>query len=109
MKILELSKIKTYINFAKRSNNIIYGVDDILKSKHLYLVLISNDLSESSKNKLQKYIESKKITYFFLTNTQISEFCNNDSVKVFAITDKNLANAIKVNLLTDVSDGGNLE
>ena len=73
------------------------------------MVLISNDLAESSKNKLQKYITNNKITYIFLTNTQIFEFCNNNSVKAFAITDKNLANAIKVNLLTDVSDGGNLE
>lgn len=107
---MELNKVKTYINFAKKSNNILYGIDDIFKSKKCYLILISDELSLSSKNKLQIYIEKYKIIYKTLSNSQFFEICGKDAVKVLAITDKNLANAIKDILLTiDVSDGGNLE
>lgn len=106
---MELNKIKTYVNFAKRSKNILYGTDDILKSNNVQFVLISNDLSDLAKIKLQKYLENNEISYNYLTNMQIFEICEKNSVKAFAITDKNLANAIKVNLLTNVSDGGNLE
>ena len=95
---MELAKIKTYVNFAKKSNKILFGVDDIVKSKNICLILISNDLASSSKNKLQNYTEKHKIINFYLTNSQIFEICEIQSVKVIAITDKNLANAIKENL-----------
>ena len=95
---MELAKIKTYVNFAKKSNKIIYGVDDITKSKNVYMVFVSSDLSASSKNKLQNYTKKYEIFDYYLTNSQIFEICEIQSVKAFALTDKNLANAIK-NLL----------
>lgn len=93
---LEVNKIKTYIGFAKKSKNIIYGVDDILKSKSVQLIIISDLLASSSKNKLQKYIDNSKIPYFTLEPNNFFEIIGLDAVKVCGITDKNLANAINV-------------
>ena len=52
----QLSKIKTYIGFAIRSRQIIYGVDDIIKRDFKGLVMMSNALAESSANKLKSHI-----------------------------------------------------
>lgn len=92
-----MNKIITYINFAKKSKSIIFGVDDIIKSNKVELVFISEELAESSKNKVQKFIKTKNITEYLLDKDNFFELIQNTSIKVFGITDKNLANAIKKN------------
>ena len=93
-----MNKIITYINFAKKSKSIVYGVDDILKSKKIELVFISEELAESGRKKVQKYTASNNIKEFLLDKNRFFELTQNPSIKVFGITDKNLANAIKLNL-----------
>lgn len=106
---MELNKIKTYINFAIRSGAIIYGVDDIVKSKLVKLIVVSDTLSENSKQKLEKYIINKKVEKLEIKKEIFNELLQNESIKIFAITDANLAKAVNVNLLAIVSNGGNLE
>lgn len=107
---MDSNKIKTYINFAKRSRSIVYGVDDILKSRNIQFICISENLAESSKNKLNKFILEKNIDYINLKFELFYSLLNNDAIKVFGITDKNLAKAIKLNFTNgSVSNGGNLE
>lgn len=106
---MDSSKIKTYINFAKRSRNIIYGLDDILKSKNIHLVCISNSLGENSTNKIEKFVLENNIFKIILDNNVFNDLLQSTSIKIFAITDINLANAIKMNFTNGVSNGGNLE
>ncbi|MBQ8424975.1 MAG: hypothetical protein IJX17_03015 [Clostridia bacterium] len=103
------NKIKTYISFAIKSRNIVYGVDDILKSKQVYIIFKSNNLAENSKNKLEKFILDKDLFIINLTDNDIFDVLQKNAIKVFAITDKNLADAIKKNFTNNVSNGGNLE
>ena len=106
---MELNKIKTYINFAKKSKSIIYGVDDIVKSNKLKIIILSDGLADNSKQKIQKLAQTKNIFILELEKNIFFELVQNDIIKIFAITDANLAKAIKLNLLTGVSNGGNLE
>ena len=106
---MELNKIKTYINFAKKSKSIIYGVDDIVKSNKLKIIVLSDGLADNSKQKIQKLAQTKNIFILELEKNIFFELVQNDIIKIFAITDANLAKAIKLNLLTGVSNGGNLE
>ena len=59
---------------------------------------MSSELAESSKNKVQKFTAIHSISEYLLEKNQFFEIIQNDSIKVFGITDKNLANAIKLNL-----------
>ena len=85
----QLSKIKTYIGFAIRSRQIIYGVDDIIKRDFKGLVLMSNALAESSANKLTSHVtyaggqvlsfESEEFAELFgenITMTVVTESAN---------------------------------
>jgi ribosomal protein L7Ae-like RNA K-turn-binding protein len=106
---LDSNKIKTYINFAKKSRNIIYGLDDIIKSTKVKLVIVSSDLAEKSGNKINKFVLENNIFKIDLEQNEFYELLQVDAVKVFAITDINLAKAIKMNFTNTVSNGGNLE
>ena len=106
---MDINKSKTYINFAKKSNKIIFGVDDIVKSKNSKLVVLSDGLADNSKNKINKFLQTHNVFSIELEKKIFFELINNYSIKIFAIADDNLAEAIKLNLLTDVSNGGNLE
>lgn len=106
---MEQNKIKTYINFAKRSRTLIFGVDDIIKSKKVEIVLYSDLLAESSKKKLINFSKSNNVFEKEIENKIMNELLQNESVKAVGVTDKNLANAIRMNFTNDVSNGGNLE
>ena len=87
-----MSKINSYVGFAIKSRNIIYGTDSILASKSkCKLILVSQNLSQNAINKL------KKVDQVVLLNADQFESLFGNTLAV-AITDINLANAIKQNL-----------
>ena len=93
------SKIKTYIGFAKRSKTIIYGVDEIIEAiKKSEIILVSDALSQSSLEKLQKTATKNKKQIFVLAENEFNQHLNSLFIKAIAITDKNLSDAIKKEL-----------
>ncbi len=101
-----LSKIKAYIGFAKKSRQITFGVDDIIKLKNAKVIIVSDSLGESSMKKVKNYSETKKIEMLCLKSEDFKNL-ENESIKAIAITDKGLADAIKINLTTSL--GGKVE
>lgn len=106
---MEINKIKTYLNFAIRSRNIAFGVDDILKSRNIEVVIFSDLLAETSRNKLNNFATKKQICILQVSGDEMKELLQNESVKAVGVTDKNLAKAIRMNFTNIVSNGGNLE
>lgn len=96
--MLNSQKIITYIGFAIKSRNIKYGVDDILKLKKASLILVSETLTSSGMNKINNYVNRTKTDMILLKGDEFSKIINNPSIKVAAILDDNLAEAIKKNL-----------
>lgn len=86
-----MEKIRSYIGFAIKSRNIVYGTDNILKSK-AKLVIVSDRLSQNAidklNNKFHKVIIIKDETFAELGSSALA----------LAILDSSLANAIKNNL-----------
>lgn len=95
---LEVNKIKTYIGFAIKSRSIILGVDDIAKSKKTHIILYSVTLGDSSKDKLIKFANNNKVEHYEFETQVFDELFENKNIKAIAITDKNLALAIKKNV-----------
>ncbi len=93
----QLSKIKTYIGFAIRSRQIIYGVDDIIKRDFKGLVMMSNALAESSANKLKSHVTYAGGQVLSFEPEEFAELFG-ENIKAAAITDNNLAVAIKKNM-----------
>lgn len=91
----KVNKIKTYVGFAIKSKQIKFGIDEILKNKFLDLILVSSELAESSKSKLENFASKTHSKLIELEQNQIDFVLNKTGVKVFAITNKGLADAIK--------------
>lgn len=98
MKNLEIKKIQSYIGFAKRSRNILLGVDDIIKSKNTKLIIISKNISDSSLKKIQEFANSKSIDNFVIDGEKFFEILQMENVKALGILDANLASAIKLKI-----------
>lgn len=96
--MLNSQKIITYIGFAIKSRKIKYGVDDILKLKKASLILVSETLTSSGMNKLNNYVNRTKTDMILLKGDDFSEIITSPSIKVAAILDDNIAEAIKKNL-----------
>lgn len=95
---LQINKAKTYIGFAIKSRTIKFGVDDILKCKNCWLVIVSDALQESSFNKITKFCNKKNVDLLKIGLENFENLLDNKSVKAIAILDDNLAFAIKKNL-----------
>ena len=88
------NKIVTYISFALKSGKVIFGMDDIIKSKkNIGAILYKKDLSEKNLNK----IKDKKNMPCLLLSEELDNFERLKGAKVIMITDKNLSDAIVSN------------
>ena len=87
-------KIKSYIGFAEKSGNIVCGQDNILKSKKVKLILISNTLSDSSKGKLENFATKQNIRLFVLNDCDLQFIYSKNGVKVLGVSEPNLADAV---------------
>lgn len=90
---INLTKIKTYVGFAIKSKKILYGIDNILLKKS-YLIIISDELKSSSKQKCLSYAESRGVPIKEVSAENVTFCVNREGVKAFAINDASLAKAI---------------
>ncbi len=95
------SKIKAYIGFAINKGAVIYGADNILSAKRKpKLIVICKTASEKTKKEVKYYCSKNGI--LLLESAVLAEkIVLKAGVKVFALTDENLASAILQNLDKD--------
>lgn len=86
-----MNKIKTYIGFAKKSRAIVFGEENVLKTKNPKIILCAQDLSQNTLKKLAKFENINLLSQSSLQELEIQS-------KVVAITDKSLADAIQNNI-----------
>ena len=85
--MLNKKKIETFINLSKKSGSCVFGVDNILKNKNIKLIIVSS-------NKLFAKFGDDKI----VETSEEFDGVLSQNIKAFAITNAELANAIKQNL-----------
>ncbi len=103
-----LSKMKTYIGFATKSNSIKFGTDNILKAKHSKIILMSDEIADNSYQKITTFANKFSIEIAKLKSEVFADLIIKEGVKVISITNENLADAIK-KCLAEISRGGKLE
>ena len=96
-------KLETYLGFAIRSGNIVYGVDNIeAKISKIYLIIYDRRLSENGVNKLNN-VSKKNQVDTLISEATIDDLINKQNCKAIGITSKDLAKAIQeLNLLKEV-------
>ena len=87
-------KIRSYVGFAIRSKQCVFGYDLIFKSSKVLLALYSSDMSESAKSKLTHYCEGFDIPCIEISADDMYDYTSRAGVKAIGITEPNLAQAI---------------
>ncbi len=84
-----------FLGIAKKSGTLIEGYskcDDLRNKIKISLFIISNDLSESSKNKFVKHCKERKIPYIIdFSKTELGNSIGRDEIMILGINDNNIA------------------
>ncbi len=92
-------KAFTYIGFAIKAKKIIYGGDNIIRAfKVCKLIIMSENINRTTAYKINKNAEKYMVPVLNISTDEIFEYISRDNTKVFAITDKNLAEAVRENI-----------
>lgn len=89
------NKIKTYFGFAIKSNNLIFGGDNIINArKRIYLVVCSSDINRTTIKQVEETCKTKNIKLVIKSTEFIEEVTNKINCKCVAVCEPNLAKAI---------------
>ena len=93
-----MSKFFNFLGLAKRSGSVIEGYskcDEERNRKNIFLFIISNDASNSTKKKFKNHCLTKNIVFIEdFSKEELGSSIGRDEVKILAITDKNIANKL---------------
>lgn len=88
---MDKKKIISYLGFAQKAGKIIYGIDNLLKRKKgCPLVMVCASASDRTKKDIALYMGESPI----IEIEDLSSLLNKNGVKVIAVTDENLREAI---------------
>ncbi len=97
-------KLATYLGFAIKSRNIVYGVDNIeSNAARICMVLIDDTLATNSLNKLKNIALKSNIKLYRVVDTTLDMLLNSNNCKAIGLTSVGLANAIReLNVISEV-------
>jgi len=102
---LNNNKILGLIGFAAKARKICYGADSVeqeIKKKKVYLVLVANDASDRTKEKFIKLCEQYNINFMIYSEINlISKAIGKSNKAIIGIEESNLASEIQ-----KINDGG---
>lgn len=89
------SNIKAVLMFLKQASKLCFGLEmtmEALKTKKASLLIIANDISEKSKEKIEDLAKEKKVRIIvFGSGEELGEIFSKENVGVIGITDKKAA------------------
>ena len=86
------AKLDGYLGLCKRSNSLVYGLDNI-KVNHCYLVLIGSDCKEKLEMRIHNICEERKMPYRKLKKS-LNELLSTNNCSVVGVVNKNFVNPI---------------
>lgn len=90
-----MSKFLRFLSIAKKAGKLIEGYNRLTESKNnqkIYLIIMSNDLSKSSKDKFIKICDEKKISYINdFSKYELATAIGCSEIKILGICDKNIS------------------
>lgn len=88
-------KIKTYLGFSVKSNQIVYGIDNLITTKKkVHLIVACKTLTDNGLNQLLKFANKNKIEVVSPIEETLSELINRNNCKIIGLTNGNLCKAI---------------
>lgn len=102
------NKVLTYMGFAKKSGNLVSGVNtcsfNMAKGK-VKLAILAEDISENSEKKIMKEIRKHGVDHIkYGTSEELSHATGAEGRSVFAVLDKGFAQAIMGEIESDLKN-----
>lgn len=91
---MQQDKITSYVGFCLRANKVVFGVENLVKSKRCHLYLTDKTLAQNSYETLLSTVQKLKATLLCLSEGTLEEMTHKNGVKAIGLTEKNLAEAI---------------
>lgn len=89
------NKIISYIGFSIKSNQVVFGIDNIeVYKKKIHLIVVSNTISDKSRVKILEIASRRDIEVLEL-DCSLEDITKRKNCKVLALTNFDLSNAIK--------------
>ncbi len=89
------NNIPTYLGFAKKSNQIVYGIDNLaFTKKKIELVLVCATISEKSYKNVQFLATKNKWPHAYLHSVKLDDVLFTKNCKIVGLTNASLAQAI---------------
>ena len=98
------SKAETFIGFAVRAGKFRSGANTLSTLKKAYLILVCNTASENTVKLAKKYAEKYRAKVLLSTERALSNISHKEGIKIAAITDFSLANAVMENAAPDFKE-----
>ncbi|MDO4868861.1 MAG: ribosomal L7Ae/L30e/S12e/Gadd45 family protein [Bacillota bacterium] len=100
------NKVLTYMGFAKRSGNLVSGVNtcsfNISKGK-AKLIILAEDISENSEKKIMKDVRKHSVDHIkYGSSDELSHATGTVGRTVFAVLDSHFAETIKSEIERDL-------
>lgn len=92
---MQKNKIVSYLGFAIKSGNAIFGVDAAeCTKKKVFLIMVSENISDNSFKTALKLQKKFKCVMIKTVGFSLGELISRENCKFVALTDKNLGEAI---------------
>lgn len=92
---MDEKKIFVYVNFAIKSGEIVYGIDNLKSTRfHIYCAILSKNASQNLKDNAFRFCESNNIPCISTQNYSIDELAHTHNCKLIGITNLNIAKQI---------------
>lgn len=88
------NKIRTYVNFAAKAGQLVFGVDAILQTKNVYLIFIEATLPLKMQEKLKQKVKNRNMYALQVLAEDMFLLTNKHNVKAVGIANISLADAI---------------
>ena len=88
-------KIFSYINFAIKAGNIVYGIDNIKATKKpVYCVVLCKSATKNLIDTAKNYCIKQNVPYIATTDSTIDDYMHTKNCKVVGITNKDISQQI---------------
>ena len=92
-------KLESYLGFARRSRNIIFGAgtcETMMNKGRVHYLIIAEDAAENTRKKLALQAERAGVPYsIYGLSDELSRMTGNPGRSVFGITDEHFADIIR--------------
>lgn len=95
---MSMNNVLSLLGFARKAGHLVPGetlCEQGIKSKNISLLIIAEDMNESTKNKMVRMCESEGVTYRVFSNKEsLSNAIGKANYGLFGVTNKKFSRAL---------------